>query len=273
MTDKVREDRLRRMAQRQGLFLWKSRARDPKSLTFGLFEVRKNNNVCAKGTLDQVEKFLQQPDAAAEPEVPAVTKPNAGTNGPNGKLSKGEQTHLFQLFRQRTKVMRTEADARGAALLADLESQLAKIYHYDEDATWEAVTKDTAAFVEQGQAKIAERCAELGIPKEFAPSISFSWSGRGENAVKERRNEIRRVGQAKVEEQVRSAYNATERAQLNAMQQVIEAGHLSDAAKAFLDNLTPIDEEMKALDFHELEAEVEAEAAKRRRLRYNPYDN
>lgn len=37
ITDKVRENRLRRMADRQGLRLMKSRARDPRSLTFDCY--------------------------------------------------------------------------------------------------------------------------------------------------------------------------------------------------------------------------------------------
>ena len=36
-TSKVREDRLRRMAQRQGLQLKKSRQRDPRGLAYGTY--------------------------------------------------------------------------------------------------------------------------------------------------------------------------------------------------------------------------------------------
>jgi hypothetical protein len=37
--DKVRENRLRRMAERQGFLLLKSRARDPRDLTYGGYQI------------------------------------------------------------------------------------------------------------------------------------------------------------------------------------------------------------------------------------------
>jgi hypothetical protein len=39
MDNKVRENRLRRMAARQGYVLTKSRARDPRDLTFGGYQI------------------------------------------------------------------------------------------------------------------------------------------------------------------------------------------------------------------------------------------
>lgn len=39
MADKIRENKLRRMAERQGLGFYKMRTRDPKALTYGLYIV------------------------------------------------------------------------------------------------------------------------------------------------------------------------------------------------------------------------------------------
>lgn len=70
MTDKVRQNRLRRMAERQGLALAKSRRRDPNALDFGGFMLvdGKTNAVVAGGdpvpyslTLDEVEAWLTAP--------------------------------------------------------------------------------------------------------------------------------------------------------------------------------------------------------------------
>lgn len=75
MTDtnhKIRENRLRRAAHRQGLRLCKSRQRDPNGLTHGtymLIESRTNaithaNFALEHGyglTLDDVEKYLNRP--------------------------------------------------------------------------------------------------------------------------------------------------------------------------------------------------------------------
>jgi hypothetical protein len=64
--DKVREDRLRRMADRQGLILHKSRRRDPRALDYGRYKLLDANTRFVKGggdhgmTLDEVERFLTQ---------------------------------------------------------------------------------------------------------------------------------------------------------------------------------------------------------------------
>lgn len=66
MTDsafKVRENRLRRMAKRQGLHLQKSRRRDPRALDYGLYwlvNIRYNAFVTHSDgvTLDEVEEYL-----------------------------------------------------------------------------------------------------------------------------------------------------------------------------------------------------------------------
>ena len=65
-TDKVRENRLRRMAERQGLRLVKSHRRDPRAIDFGRFTlVNPRINAVVAGTeqnmdLDQVEAWLTE---------------------------------------------------------------------------------------------------------------------------------------------------------------------------------------------------------------------
>ncbi|GAA1544427.1 hypothetical protein [Nocardioides humi] len=58
--EKVRENRLRRMADRQGLRLNKSPRRDPRALDFGTFTIVRGDEVVAGPglTVDQVEEFL-----------------------------------------------------------------------------------------------------------------------------------------------------------------------------------------------------------------------
>ncbi len=58
---KVRENRLRRMAKRQGLTVVKSRRRDPRALDFGhMYLVNERNGVEAGpyGNLDELEAAL-----------------------------------------------------------------------------------------------------------------------------------------------------------------------------------------------------------------------
>ena len=67
--EKIRENRLRRMAQRQGLVLARSRRRDPRALDFGTYMLldAETSAVVARGsdrgyglTLDDVEQQLQK---------------------------------------------------------------------------------------------------------------------------------------------------------------------------------------------------------------------
>lgn len=69
MSDKVRENRLRRVAERRGLRLEKSRRRDPQAIDFGGFMLIDNymNCVVSGGnpyayslSLDDVEKDLSE---------------------------------------------------------------------------------------------------------------------------------------------------------------------------------------------------------------------
>ena len=107
-------------------------------------------------------------------------------------MTKGERQELGQLIRKREKVMKTLATERSAALLADYDAQSAKIYHYDDDEVWAGLAKDALSAVARAQAAIAERCTELGIPREFAPGLEVGWYGRGQNAAAQRRAELRR---------------------------------------------------------------------------------
>src|ERR1700730_7281023 len=66
MTDKIRENRLRRMAERQLLRLEKSRRRDPRAPDFGGYMLVNDRNIAVLGalqnayeaTLDDVEAYL-----------------------------------------------------------------------------------------------------------------------------------------------------------------------------------------------------------------------
>lgn len=60
--EKVRENRLRRMAERQGLMLVKSRRRDPRALDYGLYWLAsdtKGNRVGRHGGQEAVSAFAK----------------------------------------------------------------------------------------------------------------------------------------------------------------------------------------------------------------------
>lgn len=65
MGDDVRENRLRRMAERQGLVMRKSRRRDPRAVDYGLYWLSDaNTNTLVTDerglNLDEIEAYLTQ---------------------------------------------------------------------------------------------------------------------------------------------------------------------------------------------------------------------
>jgi hypothetical protein len=65
--DKVRENRVRRMAARQGLVLHKSRRRDPRAIDYGVYwlvdDARRDAIMMSSNgaTLDAIESYLAGP--------------------------------------------------------------------------------------------------------------------------------------------------------------------------------------------------------------------
>ena len=82
-------------------------------------------------------------------------------------------------------------------MLADFEQSLATIYAWDEDAIWKEAATAAAKVVADSQEKIDKRCKQLGIPARFAPALTLEWSGRGENALRSRRVELKAVAATK----------------------------------------------------------------------------
>ena len=63
--ERVRENRVRRMAERQGLALRKSRRRDPYAIDYGtywLIDPSMNAVTHECGNLDEVEEWLTRPE-------------------------------------------------------------------------------------------------------------------------------------------------------------------------------------------------------------------
>lgn len=190
------------------------------------------------------------------------------TDEPPRRLSR---THdLSMIIRDRTKVLRAHAEEQAAACMADFEKQMATVYTFDQDEVWQKATLAAQRVVQESQMAIAKRCRELGIPPTFAPSISASWQGRGENMLAARRTELRRVAKTSIDAMTKAAITKIEKQALDLRTQVVGMGLLSPDAKMFLESLAPVEESMRALDFGEIEKKLEKEQqlrlADRRRM-------
>ena len=184
---------------------------------------------------------------------------------PNGRVLSRNETHdLSMIIKDRAKVLKAHAEEQAAQCTADFEQKLAAVYSWDQDEIWRAATEEAQKVIADCQAKIAARCAKLGIPKSFAPAIGMSWSGRGENALNARRVELRRVAKTSIEAMMKAAITKIEKQSLELRTQVVALGLLSDAARFFLESLASVDEAMHTVDFAEIEQKWAREQQHRR---------
>jgi hypothetical protein len=178
-------------------------------------------------------------------------------------MTKGERDDLARLIRHRERVLKAAAAQRSAELLAEFEQQLASIYHWDQDAIWRQVHKTAEAEFKAAEKVLAERCVELGIPARFAPGIGFYWKGRGENAGKDRRNELRMVAKSRIEAIEKAARTKIEMACLDAQTQIIAQGLSNVAAIAFFDALPKIEALMPPLAVAAIEDMLQSRSLRR----------
>jgi hypothetical protein len=192
-------------------------------------------------------------------------------NGPRA-LSRNETHDLGMIIKDRAKVLKAHAEEQAAACMADFERKLATVYTWDQDVTWKAATERAQQVCREAQAEVAKRCKELGIPETFAPAIGMTWQGRGENALNQRRMELRRVAESSIKAMTKAAITKIEKQSLDLRTQVVTMGLVSAEAKMFLESLAPVEESMRSLDFaemeHKLEHEQQQRLSDRRRMGY-----
>jgi hypothetical protein len=172
-------------------------------------------------------------------------------------MSVRERSDLQLLLRQREKVLKAAAKQRSAELLADFENHLGQKYAFDQDEVWKKATIAAKAEIEKANRAIAGQCAKLGIPARFAPEIEMHWYSRGENASKERRAELRKMAMTRIAAIESAAIVEIGKATVEAQMIIAASGLASDAAKAFLDRLPPIEGLMPALSYEEVAGEAD----------------
>ncbi len=169
-------------------------------------------------------------------------------------MTKAERTDLSRLIRRREALMKRMADERGKVLLAEFERQCATIHSWDDDVTWKAAHAAADEAVREAEAQVTRRCRDLGIPPEFAPSLRLEWYGRGENAAKERRSELRRVAEAQIDARVAHAKVAIEQQSVQLQTEIVAGGLASATAKAFLERMPTVEAMLPPLTVPEIRA-------------------
>ena len=173
------------------------------------------------------------------------------------KMTAAERNDLRSLIRQRARLMKTEVRQRRLELMADFERQLSATFSYDQDEIWKGAHSIAEQAVKDAQVVIEERCRELRIPKEFAPTIQMLWFGRGENAVKERRTELRFAAKARLDALEASAKTEIERVSVDGQTNLIADGLTTEAAQTFLEQMPSTETLMPVLELNQVQGLLE----------------
>ena len=177
-------------------------------------------------------------------------------------MTRAERNDLLVLIRRREKVAKGAAVQRSTKLRADFEQQLDTHYSFNQSTIWASAFRAAQEVVANANTKVADECRKLGIPDRYAPRISEPhWWDRGENAVKERRCELRRLAYTQIEAIEKAAKMEVERRSVEKQTELISQGILSDAAKALLERLPAVEELMPNLDVAKVEALLEGKPA------------
>jgi hypothetical protein len=181
-----------------------------------------------------------------------------------GEISGQELRELKDLVKMRKTAARATADARKAQVLADFEEELSTKYDM-YDAAWADVTTEVERVAAQANEQIRTVCEERGVRKEFMPDVRVGWSYRGENAIPERRAELRKAAQARADASAKTAKAIIEGKAVEALTELVARGLDSDAARALLVSLPTPEQLMPPLSVKELEAAITHE-------RTDPYE-
>jgi hypothetical protein len=171
----------------------------------------------------------------------------------NGQMTRQEINDLQRLVRDREKVQISMIDHRKAELRADFENKLGQRFNWDHNDNWAAARARIREQIAALNAEIAEDVErEYGIPREFAPSITSDWYSRGENMVRERRDELRRMAEAEIEAMGRKAIAGIKMGSLDAQTRLALAGTTTEQARRFIESLPTPASLMPELDFETL---------------------
>lgn len=172
--------------------------------------------------------------------------------GNDGSMTAAERTDLARVVRMRAKIARENIDVAVMRQLAYIEAQLAACYSI-RDQHWKEIAEEAARKVHEVDQEIARRCRDLGIPEQFRPSLNVNWYGRGVNADKNRRAELRAAAEARLEAAAAEAKSKLLRSEVDLLERITGHGLTSDAAKDFLTTLPTADALLPKLELAELE--------------------
>jgi hypothetical protein len=168
-------------------------------------------------------------------------------------ITEKERAEIRRHIRDRERLAKAMAAERSAVLLADFERLISATYKWSDTEVWADAMIKARAVVDDAKKAVDDECERLGIPVQFRPGLVLGWHGRGENAVNERRVELRRVAKAEIDRIEEQAKVAIEHAHLQARVKLVEHGLKSAEARKFLAELPAVESLMPPLKIERIE--------------------
>lgn len=170
-------------------------------------------------------------------------------NPPARRMTKSEETNLLRLGRLNKDGAIAAQKERTKTALAEFEMRLASQFSYDQRQAWADLVASAKAHTAALDQQLAADCRRLGIPESFRPEIAFHWYGRGENASKERRAELRRVAVTRLAALEAAAVARIEDGYRRFQTSVLSAAIDSNEARQLLADLPTAEQLLPALDY------------------------
>jgi hypothetical protein len=170
-----------------------------------------------------------------------------------GQMPKGERDDLMSVVKMRARVAKAAVAQQEAQLLNQVEEELSARFRADDEA-WKEITEEARLMVQQANEKIAAICRERGVRDEFAPQLGLDWYGRGSNAMRERRTELRKLAQTRIAAAGKAAKTTIEQKSVEVLTELVAGSLESDQARAFLETIPSPQQLMPPVTVGELEA-------------------
>lgn len=165
------------------------------------------------------------------------------------RMTRAEQSDLQRLGKLNKDGAILAQKERTKLALAEFEMRLASEFSYDQREAWADLMASAKAHVAALDRQLAEDCRRLGIPESFRQGIAVHWYGRGENASKQRRAELRRVAVTRLAALEATAIARIEDGYRRFQTSVLTAAIGSDDARQLLADLPTAEQLLPAVDY------------------------
>jgi hypothetical protein len=167
-------------------------------------------------------------------------------------MSRAERGDLREVARLRARQAKQEAVTREKVLVADAEDLLAAEFSV-QDEMWVEAVRIAKEAEQKANEVIVARCAEMGIPAKYAPSLHSYWMSRSAPfSDPKRRAELRKRAQTQLTALTATAKTEIDAWLLDTETKLITGGLESGEARAFVETMPTVEQIMPALSLDDL---------------------